>query len=89
MSNKQRAKIYRQAAEMIANKISHSYGICLHLQNVYTEHFIWLSDVTKYFPEFSLLEPHSHKTMWWSKGKRGNEQRVIALLLSEQMALNP
>lgn len=90
MNNKQRAKIYRQAAEIIAN-CEQRFG-CDALA-VAAE--VWFDkDLENVFPEFWYFKFQCEPSIaWWgdvwASTDETRECRIIALLLSEQMALNP
>lgn len=91
MTRKQRAKIYRQAAEMICDKqhiwccdaIAEASAICDIYEKVDEQ----------VYPEFFMFKfkRDGHVLFWNDYVSPCNETecRILALLLSEQMALNP
>lgn len=92
MTAKQRAKIYRQAAEDIF------YGreefCCISARHALESLFninIWSHEVEEYFPELFQFNPFSGAYNWWGRNefKENHDCRILTLLLSEQIALNP
>lgn len=95
MTAKQRAKIYRKVAQDIFDRtdgVKISRG-CVRLsyclpQGIFTPKEV----VENTFSEFHLFINKRTKRYcngWWEDSKDGNYQRILALLLSEQIALTP
>lgn len=97
MTNKQRAKIYRRAAEIIFKGkaitdfgIYRNLGCCDSVSLCCNGTFRGCNSFV--FSEFFLFQPNddlSRHSFWWQTPPLDLEPRIIALLLSEQMALNP
>lgn len=98
MTPKQRSKIYRKAAEELYNKPMWKdwfsfmskkagyIGICGAVN--YTDHNLFFDDT----PEGKLMEPDkcwSDTIYWYPNSAESVEPRILALLLCEQIALNP
>lgn len=87
LTPKQRAKIYLKAAQ----KITH-HNVCYLLGDLikYPYEYGKGEEFSKIFPEFFMFSP-GHNGDWWGEdySKEGwRKPRIIALLLSYQMALN-
>lgn len=92
MSNKQRAKIYRKAAELIADRANilneyRRFGICWVFKKLIQPEQDIYNGCQK-FPELDLFEIPK-QAYRWDKTDEDDNKRIIALLLSEQIALNP
>lgn len=93
MTNKQRAKIYRQAAEKII--IIKKYKADFYSKYAFACNIIGrvsqISCNKESFPEFFLFKnrERAFNHAWWDYGGYELEPRIIALLFAEQIALNP
>lgn len=98
MTRKTRAKIYRQAALIFANGSNvynptspcDRWGLCGVLKHAIEPPvcFYFIED-GKNLPELSMFNPNNNSAYWYELDDTGDSQRILALLLSEQMALNP
>lgn len=96
LTAKQRGKIYREIADEF--EIFGWTFVCGCLQEkfnrqVKVEFIKKASDSLEYFPEFALFKPEVPEfagCLWWSGDDNYDRNtRIIALLFSEQIALNP
>ncbi len=88
MTKLQRAKIYRKAAEYVSN--SNAVFGCEALCNFFNAGFQGYDFLEESFPEFFLFKAKKAIPIqggWWYLSKK--EPRILALLLSAEIALNP
>lgn len=90
MTAKQRAKIYRQAAENIFWGAGDGFCCGQIAQVANSFGYFYLVAYAEHFPEFFHFEPivkDRYRACWYYQDEK--QSRILALLLSEQMALNP
>ena len=83
LTPKQRAKIYREAAERVFN--SRIFG-CIAIDDIIGETES-TDDLELNFPEFHLFAPEERCYAFWMSYEY--QERTLGLLLAEQIALNP
>lgn len=87
MTNKQRSKIYRKAAELLS--LGGGNGLCCcAINDTCNNDYRFLSTIQLcgIFPELGLFNPHNNM-FWWPLGDL--EPRIIALLLAAEIAERP
>lgn len=95
MTSKERAKIYRKAAELIITHESFACHAICHAQQDGNGRILYWSINGEHFPEFFLFKPDTSLSVWWHESTMNQQRydtetaRIIALLLSAEMALNP
>lgn len=90
MKPKEREKIYRKIAKRIANDIGFPFAVCLELQSEAVNHnqgYILQQSLHKHFPEFFMWNyvRGGGDVVWFDESENGNQQRILALLLSAEM----
>lgn len=82
MTNKERAKVYRKAAICV---FEHHFFCCGGINSSIPRGGLSTHEICQRFPEFNLFRQPS--IAWWQE--EDYESRILALLLCEQIALNP
>lgn len=91
MTNRQRARIYHSAAIHIGDILRKAQGDMRYAFCCNIIRYVSGIDCTPdEFPEFFLIKNKRRGSWaWWDYRGFELEPRILALLLSEQMALNP
>ncbi len=90
LTNQQRSRIYRKAAEKMYESGEYKYTFCCIAVNeiLYNEYDIGIAqwEVSKYFPElFLFFQEHKFNGGgWWRMND--NEERPLALLFASEIA---
>ena len=89
LTNKQRAKIYRQAAEMIFESKGSLWKPCFGCEalSLITKEDIGIRNLKTIFPEFGLFAQHETMYVFWNTDEY--QERTLGFLLAEQIAMNP
>lgn len=89
LTNEERAKIYRQAAEMVFNNEgvlgTKAYGC--HVLSLITGDNVKSYNLETSFPEYGLFTPDGITYAFWMWHEY--QERTLGFLLAEQIALNP
>lgn len=99
LTRHQRAAIYRQAAEDIIDKNLICGACFIFFNEVYPEkrgdikacEKYFKDEIEQMFPEFFLFKNQqaNYLDYWWYNDTEDNNCRILALLLSAEMTLNP
>lgn len=85
LTAKERAKIYLEAAEYFEKKTNIGYGCAGFCDFIGIYHGYFNA---RQFIEYELFRPRVPSLYWFPHTKEGKNQRLNALLLSYQMALD-
>lgn len=100
MTNKQRAKVYRKAAEDLFNRpkfidagVEGSWvlyrGCCHPIKCAMPKRFRDFDYVREKMKEVYLFNDYESQMFWYPDSNESIEPRILCLLLCEQMSINP